>query len=314
MAIPTRTLGRTGMHVTEVSLGGVTFGGLHGPVPEAEAATAPERAYALGVNFIDTSPLYVDSELRLGRYLATRGGVPDGTYLTTKTGTHPDRRGDYSAEGTRWSVANSLHLLGVTSVDCLLVHDPRSDDEMDAVLAPHGAVDTLEALEAEGAVRSIGLGCRPHSFHRRAIDSGRFDLMLTFGDYNLMRQTASPLIEAAHDSGMGVIAAWSIGSGLLAGPDPRTVGRLAGHPDLDAAIDWWEWARDRAVDLRAVAIQWVLRNPKVGCTLVGARDGDQMAENVASALSHVPDEIWPEVEARIHSGRGQSHAAGGEAQ
>ena len=70
----------------------------------------------------------------------------------------------------------------------------------------------------------------------------------------------------------------------------------------------------RAVDLRAVAIQWVLRNPKVGCTLVGARDGDQMAENVASALSHVPDEIWPEVEERIHSGRGQSHAAGGEAQ
>ena len=67
MAIPTRTLGRTGMRVTEVSLGGVTFGGLHGPVPEAEAATAPERAYALGVNFIDTSPLYVDSELRLGR-------------------------------------------------------------------------------------------------------------------------------------------------------------------------------------------------------------------------------------------------------
>ena len=46
MAIPTRTLGRTGMRVTEVSLGGVTFGGLHGPVPEAEAATAPERAYA----------------------------------------------------------------------------------------------------------------------------------------------------------------------------------------------------------------------------------------------------------------------------
>jgi aryl-alcohol dehydrogenase-like predicted oxidoreductase len=314
MDIPTRTLGRTGMHVTEVSLGGVAFGGLHGPVPEAEAATAPARAIDLGVNFIDTSPLYVDSEARLGRHFGAQGGWPAGTYLSTKTGTHPSRRGDYSADGTRWSVGNSLHLLGVTSVDCLLVHDPRDDAEMDAVLAPGGALDTLEELEGDGALRSIGLGCRPHRFHRRAIDSDRFDLMLTFGDYNLMRQTASPLIEAAHDSGMGVIAAWSIGSGLLAGPDPRTVARLANHPDLEAAIDWWEWARDRQIDLRAVAIQWVLRNPKVGCTLVGARNGDELAENLASSRTPIADEIWTEVEARIHEGRGHSRAAGGEAQ
>jgi D-threo-aldose 1-dehydrogenase len=203
--------------------------------------------------------------------------------------------------------------MGVTSVDCLLVHDPRDQTEMDAVLAHGGALDTLEALEAEGKLRSIGLGCRPHRFHRQAIDTGRFDLMLTFGDYNLMRQTAAPLIEAAHDSGMGVIAAWSIGSGLLAGPDPRTVARLENHPDLEAAIDWWEWARDRAVDLRAVAIQWVLRNRKVGCTLVGARDGVAMSQNLASSLAPLPDAIWPEVEERIRSGKGQSHAAGGEA-
>jgi D-threo-aldose 1-dehydrogenase len=113
---------------------------------------------------------------------------------------------------------------------------------------------------------------------------------------------------------MGVIAAWSIGSGLLAGPDPRTVARLANHPDLEAAIDWWEWARDRQIDLRAVAIQWVLRNPKVGCTLVGARNGDELAENLASSRTPIADEIWTEVEARIHEGRGHSRAAGGEAQ
>ncbi|HAH15647.1 MAG TPA: oxidoreductase, partial [Chloroflexi bacterium] len=44
------------------------------------------------------------------------------------------------------SVANSLQLMGVTSVDCLLVHDPRDQAEMDAVLAHGGALDTLEAL------------------------------------------------------------------------------------------------------------------------------------------------------------------------
>ena len=313
MTIPLRTLGRTGMHVTEVSLGGVTFGGLHGPVPEAEGATTPARALDLGINFIDTSPLYADSEARLGRFFADRGEWPADLYLTTKMGTHPNRRGDYSADGTRWCVENSLHLLGLSAVDCLLVHDPRDQADMDAVLAPGGALDTLEALEGEGKVRSIGLGCRPHSFHRQAIATGRFDLMLTFGDFNLMRQTAAPLIDEAHAAGMGVIASWSIGSGLLAGPDPRTIGRLANHPDLAAGADWWEWARDRAIDLRAVAIQWVLRNSKVGCALVGARNGDEMAENVASALAPIPDAIWAEVEERIASGRGQSTVPGGEA-
>lgn len=312
MTIPTRLLGRTGMRVTEVSLGGVTLGGLHGPVPEDEAATAPARAIDLGINFIDTSPLYVDSEARLGRYFATRGGWPKGMYLTTKMGTHPDRRGDYSADGTRWCVANSLHLLGVPSVDCLLVHDPRDQADMNAILAHGGALDTLEELEATGEVRSIGLGCRPHSFHRQAIDSGRVDLMLTFGDFNLMRQTATGLIADAYDSGMGTIAAWSVGSGILAGPDPRTIGRLTDHPDLAAGVDWWEWARDREVDLRAVAIQWVLRNPKVGCTLIGARDGTEIAQNIASAATPIGSEIWAEVEARIHDGRGQSTFPGGE--
>jgi cytochrome c-type biogenesis protein CcmH/NrfF len=48
--------------------------------------------------------------------------------------------------------------------------------------------------------------------------------------------------------------------------------------------------------------------------LVGARNGDELAENLASSRTPIADEIWAEVEARIHSGRGQSQVAGGEAQ
>jgi cytochrome c-type biogenesis protein CcmH/NrfF len=48
--------------------------------------------------------------------------------------------------------------------------------------------------------------------------------------------------------------------------------------------------------------------------LVGARNGDELAENLASSRTPIADEIWTEVEARIHSGRGQSQVAGGEAQ
>src|SRR5688500_8343514 len=130
-SLSTRRLGHTEMTVSQLSLGGVGIGGLYGPVPEDTAAGAVRRSLELGINYVDTSPLYKESEARLGHTFASMGGRPSGLYLSTKTGTHPERRGDYSAAGTRWSVQNSLRLLGVDSVDLLLIHDPRSEAELD---------------------------------------------------------------------------------------------------------------------------------------------------------------------------------------
>src|SRR5581483_12289482 len=108
-------------------------------------------------------------ERRVGLALAALGGRPSGLFLSTKTGTHPARRGDYSAEGTRWSVENSLRLLGVDALDCVLIHDPRSEAELEQALGPGGAVEELERLREQGIVRTIGLGVREHHYHRRAI-------------------------------------------------------------------------------------------------------------------------------------------------
>ncbi len=80
--------------------------------------------FDLGINYIDTSPLYKESEERLGRVFQALGGKPDNLFLSTKMGTHPARRGDYSAEATRWSVENSLRLLQVDYVE--LPARPRS--------------------------------------------------------------------------------------------------------------------------------------------------------------------------------------------
>jgi len=172
-----RRLGRTGMVVTELSLGGVGFGGLYGPVAEQVATQAVHRAVEVGINYVDTSPLYMESEARLGLALAQMGGKPTNLLLSTKMGTHPARRGDYSAEGARWSVENSLRLMGVDGVDCLLIHDPRSDTELEQALGPGGAVEALERMKAAGKVRSIGLGRREPCCRRRSIQFGTIDAM-----------------------------------------------------------------------------------------------------------------------------------------
>jgi aryl-alcohol dehydrogenase-like predicted oxidoreductase len=304
--LPRRRLGRSGMEVTELALGTVGIGGYYGPLPEDVAVAALRRAAEIGINYVDTSPHYKEAEARIGRWLRQAGGRPAGLLISTKTGTHPTRRGDYSADATRWSVENSLQLTGAGYFDCVLIHDPRSMDELEQALAPGGAVEELARMKGEGKVRSVGLGVREHEYHRRAVDSGKVDVILTYADYTLVRQTAASLIEEAAKAGVGVILAQLVHAGQLAGPDPTTVERLKGRPELQAAHDWWLWARERGVSLPALAIQFGLRNPYVGCALVGAQAAHEVEENVRYATEPIPDEIWREVDERIKNGKGQA--------
>ena len=186
VSLAKRRLGRTGLEVTEIGFGGVGVGGLYGgDVTDRQAVETVEAVLASGINFLDTSPFYAESERRLGLALS---GVPRGSYiLSSKTGTHPDRWQDYTRDGTLWTVENTLKLLKTDRLDLLLVHDPET---MEPVLAPGGALETLEDLRRQGVISYIGLGQRRHDFHRQAIDTGRFDVILTYNDYHVTRTTA----------------------------------------------------------------------------------------------------------------------------
>ena len=98
--LETRKLGNTGMTPRALGLGCATFGG--DKSSDRDTTEGVRRAIELGIDYVDTSPSYGESERRVG--LALKGSWRDKVYLETKTGTHPQRRGDYSAEGARWSV------------------------------------------------------------------------------------------------------------------------------------------------------------------------------------------------------------------
>src|SRR5437868_1062141 len=129
--LPRRTMGRLGWSVAALGLGGAWLGVGAGDSPEAQdsaAAAAVHRAIGLGMDYLDTSPLYGESERRVGLALSQAhpagGAWRERVRLVTKSGTHPARRGDYSAEATRWSVENSLRVLRTDYLDAVLVHDP----------------------------------------------------------------------------------------------------------------------------------------------------------------------------------------------
>lgn len=289
IGLPLRRLGRTGLDVTALGLGGSGLGRRH--VTDDQAIEAVHRAIDVGINYLDTSPLYGESERRVG--LALAGGWREKIYLATKTGTHPQWPGDYSASGTRRSVENSLSLLGTDYLDVCLVHDPSS---MEPVIAKGGAFEELQRMREEGLVRFIGLGVRQHEFHRMAIETGFVDVILTYLDYNLIRQTAAEgLLPFAAKRDIGVINGSPIANGLLAGVEPNPALK---PPDGQVAHRLWKWAEENNLNLLNLALQFCLRQPLIHINLVGCENAQEVEQSFAAATIPVPDEVWEQFPVR----------------
>jgi len=278
LELPIRRLGRTEMRAKALGLGCAAFGWAHHT--DRDAIEGVRRAIELGINFLDTSPLYGESERRLG--LALEGGYREQIYLQTKTGTHPLRRGDYTAEGTRWSVENSLKLLKTDYLDSVLIHDPR---DIEVPLAPGHALDELLKMKEEGLVHHVGLGCRPHDFHRRAIETGQIEIVLSFLDYTLLNQSAAQtILPVAKKWDVGIILASILGlNGTLTGREPQS------HPRAHAM---WSWCREHGVDIRHLAVQFVMATPIAGIVMPGPGTKEHVEDVYRFATTEVAAEVW----------------------
>jgi aryl-alcohol dehydrogenase-like predicted oxidoreductase len=295
--LPRRRLGRSELIVPVFSLGGypLGWGDAQG---EKDAIEAVHYALEQGLDYIDTSPFYGESERRIG--IALEGVPRDRLILSTKTGTHPSRSQDYSWDATMWSVDNSLKLLKTDYIDLLLVHDPR---DIEPVFAPRGALDALEDLKEQGVIRNIGLGQRRFDYHRRAILSGRFDVILTFNNYHPLDVSAAEwLLPLAAEHDVGVLNGAAMAHGLLTGRDPDLIvakGEPGSHLTalLPAARRFYSWCQEKNISLPAVVFQFCMRQPLIHCTLTGIKNRTELEENLRGATMDLPQEVWAELEA-----------------
>jgi aryl-alcohol dehydrogenase-like predicted oxidoreductase len=120
VALPRRTLGRTGFEVAALGLGTGWIGKAPDADPEAEDALAVHairHAIAMGLDYVDTAPSYAygASERRVG--LALQDGWRTRVRLATKVGMHPARRGDFRAHAIKWSLEQSLRVLQTDVLD-----------------------------------------------------------------------------------------------------------------------------------------------------------------------------------------------------
>lgn len=288
-----RRVFRDGVSLPWLGMGGAGFGGtkaqpFYGPTSDEHAIRTVRWAIEQGIEYIDTSPFYGDSERRLG--LALQGGYRSRVWISTKVGTRPGMVG-YDAATVMRSVAKSLHDLGTDHVEVLLVHDPTPAD-MDTVLGPGGALEALLELKKQGVCRYIGIGVREHETLERFIRTGRCDVILTYFDYTLMDQSAARrLLPLAQRYGVAVVNGSPYAMGVLSGVDPHIKEKERAWK-LDPKIvsrarEMYTWCKDRGISLRQLALHFAVRHPAIGMTLVGVRNPQEIIENLRDASAPI---------------------------
>ena len=312
--LATRQVGKTDLSVTTLALGGATFGGV-APVEIPDAIATVERAFASGVTYFDTAPLYGygKSEHVVGH--ALRGQSP--SCISTKVGRllRP-RRGprpsddiwyeplpfecvyDYSYDGIMRSLDDSLQRLGMDHVDILFVHDP--DVYIDeAGLGPSefrsavtSAWRALDALRSAGAVKAIGLGVNGVEPIADALDIGQWDIFMLAGRYTLLEQASlHTLLPAVERHGASIVIAGPFNSGILAGRDTWNYARAPA--DIRQRVD--SIARvcgAHSVPMPAAALQFPLAHPIVAATAPGPRSAAEFDQILAWWNMSIPPALW----------------------
>lgn len=287
-----RTLGKTGLEVSEVSLGLWAVGGdAWGPVEDEESLAAMRSAHELGVNFFDTADVYGRgrSEELLATFLAS---VPrDQVYVATKVGLWRGREPNpYTDEQMVIEDCEaSLQRLGVEQVD--VYQDHVWWDENAEVFA--GA---LRRLKEQGKVRFVGLSANDFDYVRHFDDAiGGMDTLQL--DYSLLnREPEREVLPYCQEHGIGVIVRGPLAMGKLTGKFNADTTFAEG----DIRADWVKGEQRekflRDLDLverlsflaegrtmAQAALAYVLAHPAVSTTIPGAKRPQQVADNVAAS-------------------------------
>ncbi|MER3399821.1 MAG: aldo/keto reductase [Thermoflexus sp.] len=314
-----RTLGRTGMKVSALCLGTMTFGWT---ADEATAHRILSAAVDLGINFIDTADIYPYwapgawaglSEEIIGRW--RKGRRREDLVIATKVrgpmGPGPNDQG-LSRKHLFEAVEGSLRRLGTDYIDLYQVHWPDEETPLEETLR------ALDDLVRQGKVRYIGASNFPAWLLCKALwisdkhGWARFDSLQPH--YNLLHRAEfeRELMPLCRDQGLGVIPYSPLAGGFLTGKYRRDAPPPAGS--RGAVSEWLNrylqderaWAvlgrveaiaRELGKTPAQVALAWLLNHPAVTSPIIGASTVEQLHELVGAVGWRLPEETWQELEA-----------------
>ena len=304
-----RKLCSNGPELSVIGFGGWAIGGPWkwgwGAADEKESEKAIQCAIDLGVNWIDTAPVYGlgQSERIVGRAIK---GKRHNVFIATKCGLRWKNSGeinnDISPHSIRREIEASLRRLDVETIDLYQIHWPSANQ------SEVRALQEMQRLKKEGKIRWIGVSNFDANLLRQSLKSGHVDSLQPV--YNLLqRDIEREILPLCAESGIGVVAYSPMYSGLLSGAfdrrklavdDWRAKHPMFNEPKLSITQDFIELLRPFAHGYNAavgqLAVAWVLRHPAVTAAIVGARTMQQVKENVKAADCIISEQHMKEID------------------
>ncbi|MEO3857236.1 aldo/keto reductase [Acrocarpospora sp. B8E8] len=301
------------LDVTRYGLGCAPIGNLFTALTDETARAAVDAAWETGIRLYDTAPHYGLglSERRLGEALRHRPrseftlSTKVGRLLAPTDGTGRDDQGfdvpathtrvwDFSADGVRRSLTESLERLGLDSIDIALIHDP--DHHWKEAVGE--AFPALAELRAQGVIKSVGVGMNQWPMLADFVRETDVDTIMLAGRYTLLDQSAAAeLLPLCLERGVSVVAAGVFNSGILATHDLKgTYNYVPASPELlDRVRRLARICEKHGVTLPQAALAFPLRHPAVSSVVLGMRSADEVRQNMALAASSIPEALWDDL-------------------
>ncbi len=277
------TLGRTGLSVSRLALGGVFTSSL-GPGFE-ESKKLVHKALDLGVNYIDTAPAYANSEEVLGKILKD---IRTPVILSTKLGGRPNPFEPQNAKQLRQSVIESLRLLNREVIDILMIHEPDRPKQyawwtsVDPLQGP--VLDVLADLKKEGLIRFTGLGGTTTSELAHLVKTNFFDVVLTAFNYSLLfREAVDEILPHASKNQMGIV----VGSVLQQGALGRRFDSVMQKKPIwlsdvrrQQFLALYQFLDESGLGIVEAGLRWATAQPSTQTILIGPKTATHLEESL----------------------------------
>ena len=304
-----KNLGRTGVKVSELCFGTMSFGG---DADEATSAQMYQRCREVGINFFDCANVYSGgrSEEILGKLIANER---EEVIITSKvyfpTGDDPNARGA-SRRNIQLAVEKSLKRLNTDWIDVYFIHHFDEETPIEETLR------ALDDLVRQGKILYPAVSNFSAWQIMKALGISQYEQLARFEVvqpmYNLVkRQAEVEILPLAQSEGLAVIPYSPLGGGLLtgkyAGERKPEQGRLLNNKMyevrygdgwmLEAAADFAEFAHSQGYAPASLAVAWVAHHPAVTAPIIGARNLAQLEESLCAVELEMTDELYEQISA-----------------
>jgi D-threo-aldose 1-dehydrogenase len=320
--------GRGGRYVPPVKfgIGGVPFGNEFEVVSDEDAYQTLAAAWNAGVRYYDVAPWYGLGlgERRYGNFLHNKNR--DDYVLSSKVGKllkaspYNDAKSnfpfspspnnvvfDYTADGVRRSLEDSLQRMGVSRLDIAFVHDISSDNKLlptswqeQFEIALDGAFPALSRMREEGIIKGWGIGVNTPEPILRVLQESDPDVCLLASQYSLIEHAnaLNNVFPVARQRNVKFVIGSSLNAGFISGSPRYNYGKTSWSIPRQY-VEKRERLRAVAAlfgaDLRTAALQFSAAPDVAAALIVGAHTEAQVLANVSSMQVTIPPEFWAEL-------------------